>query len=66
MQVHYQIFRTEDFDTWDDTLDEAAVFATSVGHPNLINISQSEDHDGPVVTVWYWADRPLQPNRAKE
>jgi hypothetical protein len=41
--------------TWDDLMQQAAEFASSIGRENLISISHSEDKDDGVIAVWYWA-----------
>ena len=60
-KVKYELFES-DTKSWDTLCADAAAFATSVGHENLINISVSAaggTHFGGAfskgtIFVWYW------------
>jgi len=56
MQVSYRQFRAGIFTSWEDMLAGVAQFGSSIGRSALLAITQSEDKDGAVATVWYRAD----------
>ncbi len=55
MQVKFEIFRSYT-DSWNSLFEQAANFATSIGHEKIINISHSSDGGDGVVAVWYWTE----------
>lgn len=54
MQVAYRFFQAGSFTSWDSMFSEVAAFASQIAPDDLISISQSDDRDKAVVTVWYW------------
>ena len=58
MNVKFKILRADPLSTRESLCEEAAKFASSVGHERLISMSQSEDKDVGVVTIWYWDKTP--------
>jgi hypothetical protein len=53
--VRFEIFRGV-LASWDELMEQAAAFATTVGPERLISISHSEDKDDGVIAVWFWAE----------
>jgi hypothetical protein len=55
-RVAFQIFRGV-FLSWEELFQNAATFADTIGHENLISISHSCDQNKGVVTVWFWTTK---------
>ncbi|MDQ3440032.1 MAG: hypothetical protein M3478_06740 [Planctomycetota bacterium] len=62
MGATYRIFRGS-LVSWDQLLQEAAEFASSIGKDRMISISHSEDANDGVVVVWYWDHLPSRQQR---
>ncbi len=55
MEVRFRLFRTSQL-LWEDLMQRAAEFASTLRPEDVINISHSCDSGDSVVAVWYWAD----------
>jgi hypothetical protein len=55
MRVRHRLFEST-FKSWEALCDEAAAFASTLGHERLISIAVSQADTGGkgVVFVWYW------------
>jgi hypothetical protein len=53
MKVRFEIFRGT-MTTWETLFEQAAEYASHIGHERLIGISHSCDNSDGVVTVWFW------------
>lgn len=60
MQLRFEYFRGL-LSSWPTLMRQAADFASTVGPARLVNLSQSEDDDDGVITVWYWDEDPTAP-----
>jgi hypothetical protein len=57
MPVKFKIFRASAFTPWESLCDEVTEFASRFSREQIISISQSEDDNEGVVTVWYWSEK---------
>lgn len=53
MTVQFKVFRSR-MSSWQTLFSSAAEFASQFEPERLISISQSEDQNDGVVTVWFW------------
>ena len=58
--ARFEVFRGM-LASWQTLFSQAAAFASQVGPRRVISISHSEDQNEGVVTIWYWATDPVEP-----
>jgi hypothetical protein len=55
VKVQCAMFRSS-FKSWNDLVEEAREFASTIPREQLISISVSADSGAGIVFVWYWSD----------
>lgn len=53
MKAQFKLFRST-WESWDSMCTQVAAFLTELGPQRVIGVSQSQESNYGVLTVWYW------------
>jgi hypothetical protein len=53
MKARFKIYRSS-WDSWETMCTQVAELLTDLGPNRVIGVSQSDDNNEGVLTVWYW------------
>jgi len=52
-RARFRLFKSS-FDSWEKMCQQVAEFLTAIGPQKVIGVSQSQESQLGVITVWYW------------